>query len=273
MKISCLPVSLFSDINSGKMSIEEWVKASGDLGLDGVDFSMNFLKCHSAVYVRELREMLEKHGVPVVMCTTYPDFTHPDRLQRERELIYFASDLALCSELGIKYLRVLAGQAHPETSRTDGIRWAIDGIRRAADYSDRYGIKMLYEDHAKPGAWDYIDFSYPPDIFLEILNGIWDTSVGVNFDTGNIDAYGWNSVDVLKKVLPKVETIHVSDMAEHGKFAPVLIGTGSTPIKECFTYLKENKWDKWLCIEEASFKGLPGIKQAVANTRSLWQEA
>ena len=84
MKVSCLPVSLFADINGGNMRLEEWVAAAPGLGLDGVDFSMNFLTAHSAVYIRELQEMLERHGVPVVMATTYPDFTHPDKLQRER---------------------------------------------------------------------------------------------------------------------------------------------------------------------------------------------
>ncbi len=118
-----------------------------------------------------------------------------------------------------------------------------------------------------------IDFSYPPEIFLEILDGIWDTSIGVNFDTGNIDAYGGDSVEILRQVFPKVETLHVTDMAEHGKFSPVLIGTGSTPNRECFAYLKEQGWDKWLCIEEASYNGLEGIRQAVINTRRLWEEA
>ena len=273
MKVSCLPVSLFADINDGKMSLEDWVAAAPELGLDGIDVSMSFLTGHSAVYLRTVREMLDKHGIPVVMATTYPDFTHPDRLQRERELTYFANDLALCSQLGIQYLRVLAGQGHPETSRRDGINWAVDGIRRSADMAERMGIQMLYEDHSKPGAWDYTDFSYPPDIFLEIMDRIWDTNVGLNYDLGNVDAYGWDTCEVLRKVLPKIETIHVTDMAEHGKFSPVLIGTGVTPIRECFSILKEAGWDKWLCIEEASFGGLEGIRSAVANTRTLWEKA
>ena len=273
MKVSCLPVSLFSDINSGQMSLEKWIEAAPEVGLDGVDISMMFIKNHTPAYINETRKMIEKHGVPIVMSTSYPDFTHPDKVQRERELIYFERDIALCAQLGVMYIRVLAGQAHPETGRKDGVRWAIDGIRRSADIADKYGIQMLYEDHSKPGAWDYTDFSFPPDIFLEILDGIWDTSVRVNFDTGNIGAYGGDALEILKKILSKVETVHVTDMAEHGKFEPVLIGTGKTPNKECFSYLKENGWNKWLCIEEASFNGLEGIRQAVSNTRKLWEEA
>ena len=273
MKVSCLPVSLFADIISGNMPLEQWLGAAPELDLDGVDISMMFLKDHNVAYLNRTREMMDKAGVPIIMATTYPDFTHPDKVQRERELLYFARDIALCSQLGIPYLRVLAGQAHPQTSIKDGIRWAVDGIRRSADIADRLGVKLLYEDHSKPGAWDYVDFSYPPEIFLQVMDGIWDTSVGLNFDTGNLVAYGQDPLPILKQVLPKVETIHVTDMAEYGKFTPVLIGTGVTPNTECFRYLKENGWDKWLCIEEASFMGLDGIRQAVANTRKIWREA
>lgn len=273
MKVSCLPVSLFADINSGKMPLEAWFQAAPSLNLDGVDISMMFIRDHTAAYLGKLQRQLEESGVSVVMATTYPDFTHPDKRQRERELIYFARDIALCAQLGIPYLRVLAGQAHPETTVKDGIRWAIDGIRRSADLADRLGVKLLYEDHSKPGAWDYVDFSFPPEIFMEIMDGIWDTSVGLNFDTGNLVAYGQDPLPILRQVLPKVETIHVTDMAEYGRMSPVLIGTGVTPNAECFRYLKENGWDKWLCIEEASFMGLSGIRQAVENTRKIWQEA
>lgn len=273
MKVSCLPVSLFNDINTGKMNLEEWFAAAKLCNLDGIDFSMMFLKYHTATFIKSVQRLQEKYQVPIVMATTYPDFTHPDRLQRERELLYFKSDLALCSQLGIKYLRVTAGQAHPETSIKDGINWAVDGMRRSADLADKLGIQMLFEDHSKPGAWDYFDFCFPPEIFLEVVDRIWDTSIGINFDTGNIEAYGENPLTILKQVLPKVETIHVTDMKHHGKLEPVLIGTGVTRNEECFRYLKEMNWDKWFCIEECSNMGLDGIKQAVANTRSIWEKA
>lgn len=273
MKLSCLPVSLFSDIIDKKMPLGDWFDLAQSCGLDGVDISMNFIQCHSATYIKNMRKLFDSKPLPVVMCTTYPDFTHPDKAQRERELYYFIADIALCKELGIQYLRVLAGQAHPETAIDDGIRWAVENIRRCADYADRMGVKLVYEDHGKPGAWDYIDMTFPPELFLRVVDGIWDTSVGINFDIGNITAAGADPVPILKQILPKVETIHVTDMAALGKFAPVLIGTGVVPLKECFHVLKEGGFDKWVCIEEASYTGEAGIRAAVNTTRKLWEEA
>jgi len=273
MKISCLPVSLFSEIIGGKIPLAEWFEIASRSGLDGADISMNFIQGHCATYLNSLRKIIKSSPLPLVMCTTYPDFTHPDPDQRERELAYVTSDIAVCSELGIPYLRVLAGQKHPDTKIDDGIRYAIDYLRKAAQVADRFGVKLLYEDHAKPGAWDYIDMTFPPELFLRVVDGIWDTSIGINFDTGNIVAFGADPVPIIKKVLPKIETIHVTDMAKYGEFSPVLIGTGVVPLKECFKTLKEGGFDNWLCIEEASNQGIDGVRKATENTRRLWNEA
>lgn len=273
MKLSCLPVSLFQGIIDHQIPLERWFDLAQECGLDGVDISMNFLQCHSATYVKKMRALFDSKPLPVVMCTTYPDFTHPSKEQREREVAYFKADIALCKELGIEYLRILAGQAHPETKIDDGIRWAVENIRRCADYADRMGVKLVYEDHGKPGAWDYIDMTFPPELFLRVVDGIWDTSVGINFDIGNIVAAGVDPIPVMKQIMPKIETIHVTDMEAYGKFAPVLIGTGVVPLKESFKVLKENGFDKWVSIEEASFTGEDGIRKAVEVTRKLWEEA
>jgi sugar phosphate isomerase/epimerase len=176
MKVSCLPVSLFPALSGGQMPLADWCGAAKECGLDGIDISMSFLSSHAPAYLDGVKDALEKAGAQVVMATAYPDFTHPQKRQREREMAYFVRDIALCSELSIPYLRVLAGQAHPETAVRDGVRWAIENIRNASNAADHYGVQLLYEDHSKPGAWKYADFSYPPDIFLEIADGIWDTS-------------------------------------------------------------------------------------------------
>ncbi len=274
MKVSLLPCSIFSEIISGRVSLEQWISSAPELGLDGVDFSMMFLQQHTSTYIDRVKAIVKKYpATPLVMCTTYPDFTHPDAMQRKRELAYLKHDIALCSELGFKYLRVLAGQAHPETGRREGINWAIDGLRRAAEFAEKFGLQLIYENHAKPGAWDYVDFSFPLDIFREVFAGISDTGIRINYDLGNVTALGEDSVAVLKELVDKVETIHVTDMKVLGKQSYALIGDGVTPVKECFRVLKDFGWDGWLCIEETSGNGFEGMKDAVARTRRIWEEA
>ena len=273
MKLSCLPVSLFSAIISRQMSIIEWAELGKRCGLDGIDISLLFIESHSPAYLGKLRRDLQGAGMPIIMAAAYPDFTNPDAKQRKREIEYIRRDIALSSQLEARYVRVLAGQAHPQTSRTEGIKWAIENLTKADEIAREHGVQLLYEDHSKPGAWDYYDFSYPADIFLEICEGIRDTGIRINFDTGNIAALGLDPLSVLAKVIDRVETIHVSDIAEMGKFQPVLVGTGIVSFSRIFGFLKSRGFDNWLCIEEASFKGAEGILEAAEYTRKAWDRA
>ena len=273
MKISCLPVSLFDQICGGEMSVPQWAAEAKRIGYDGFDISAMFVRGHTPTYLGPLKKAIEQVGLPIAMMTTYPDFTHPDPIQRAREFEYLRYDIAIASELGAENLRVLAGQAHPEMGVEQGIALAIDNIRRADDVARVYGVQLVYEDHAKPGAWDYIDFSYPPDRFLRICEGIADTGVRINYDTGNITAAGGDTVEVLKKVVDRVATVHVTDMREKGTFCPTAIGRGVVPNREIFALLKQHDFRGWLCIEEASGRGLEGIEEAYHVVRKTWEEA
>lgn len=274
MQLSCLPVSLFQALDSGEMTIAQWAAYGRSLGLDAIDLMMVNLRAHTPKYLRQVREGLEQAGLGLAMITTYPDFTHPDAAQRERELDYLRRDIALAAQLGARFLRVTAGQAHPATGLREGVEWAVHGLRQADPAAAKHGVKLVYENHSKPGGWDYRDFSSPPELFLEIASRLRDTGIGINFDTANILVAGAsNTLEVLEQVLDRVETIHVAETSTLGQMAPVLLGTGLAPIPAVFALLRRQGWDKWLCIEEWSNQGLEGIAKAVAYTRATWNNS
>lgn len=274
MKLSCLSVSLFPAVINGEMSIKEYAGLCKNLGLDGFDLGIIQLKNHAPAYVEQLKDDFKDVGLLPVMITTYPDFTHPDPLQREREFEYLRHDIALASALGAKYVRVTAGQAHPEMSVPEGIDLVAEYFRKILPVTEKYGIKLVYENHSKPGAWKYMDFSNPPEIFLTIVDKIADTNIGINFDTANILVSGnTNTVEILERVIDKVETIHVAETATLGKMDPVQLGSGLAPVKEVFASLKKHGWNNWLCIEEWGNSGIKGVEEAVEYTRRIWEEA
>ncbi len=86
-----------------------------------------------------MRRDVESTGMRILMVTSYPDFTHPDAAQRERELALEQEVVAVAAALGAQYVRVTAGQAHPETGRAEGIAWAIQGLRRLAESTRELG--------------------------------------------------------------------------------------------------------------------------------------
>jgi sugar phosphate isomerase/epimerase len=273
MKLSCLPVSFFTEITSGRMSVEEWAFLCAELGMDGVDLSILFLQERTPEAARAVRRQVEKAGMRVVMLTTYPDFTHPDAHQREVELEQECQAVMLAAELGAELIRVTAGQAHPETGREEGIRWAAEGLARLADRVGGKGVHLAYENHAKPGAWQYTDFSQPPPIFLEILSRVDCPELEVNFDVGNAATFAEDPLALLEQALPRIVSVHASDSSERGQLKHTLLGTGVTPYPQMFHRLKKAGWDGWICMEEASYRGREGVKLAAEFVRRTWASA
>lgn len=261
-KLSCLPVSLYPDFISGGIDVAEWAAVAANLGLDAIDLS-----------VLITRKDKRNPGFPVDMVAAYTDFTHPDEAVREDEFLQFTKDLLDCVAIGADYFRVTAGQTHPRTSVEQGLNWAERYLRRAAEFAENQGIGLLFENHSKPGVWRYYDFAAEPENYFELIKRLEGANIDLLFDTANACFYNLNPVETLKRIFPRVKRIHVADIVKTGAFKPVLIGDGDVPIKEIFCFLKSNRFDGALSIEEASFTGLNGLEKAIRITRKLWNEA
>jgi sugar phosphate isomerase/epimerase len=273
VKLSCLPVSFFADIVGGRMSVPEWARMGRELGLDGVDISILFAADRSRAAIEEMRRAVTDEGMRIVMVTSYPDFTHPDPAQRARELALEQEVIEAAAGLGAQLVRVTAGQAHPQTSRADGIEWAADGLCRLQEWARGTGVTLAYENHAKPGVWQYTDFCQPPDIFLEIARRTEPSGLRINFDIGNAAAYCDDPLALMEAVLPRIVSIHASDTAARGALQHVLLGAGVTPYADLFARLVEYGWDGWICMEEASYLGREGVAAAAKFVRSTWEAA
>jgi sugar phosphate isomerase/epimerase len=244
-----------------------------ELSLDAIDLSILFLPKPSLKSAAALRREIADTGMRVAMLTSYPDFTHPSAQQRQVELAREQEVIAIAAELGAELVRVTAGQAHPQTRRQQGIAWAVEGLSNLVETTRDCGVRLVYENHAKPGAWTYTDFSQPPDIFLEIARLTEATGLGINFDTGNASAFVANPLELLEQVLPRVVSVHAADTASYGALRHVLLGTGITPFVPLFKCLRQAGWDGWVCMEEASNQGQAGVEAAARFIRQAWRQS
>ena len=273
MKLSCLPLSFFPQIIAGKMTIAEWARMGAEVGLDAIDLSVLFLKSLEPPYLDEVRKEIEAVGMRVAMVTSYPDFTHPDATERQRQIEVERAHIEAVGRLGADLIRVTAGQAHPGLKDEDGIRWALEGLKACEDAAHKAGVRLVLENHGKPGCWEYADFDQPSHIFLALAEGIQDTTIGVNFDTANPIAYGDDPLPILDRVIDQVASIHAADTDTRGALNHVLLGTGLVPFEELFSYLKRTGFDGWICMEENSCLGQQGVQDAATFIRKTWREA
>ena len=208
------------------------------------------------------------------MIACYADFTHPDPAQRVQELTDLKTDIALAKALGAKFIRVTAGQNHPGTERVAGVQWVTDWLSDTPSTKRKNTVsRSPYENHTKGAPWDYWDFSQPTEIFLEILDALSDTPLGVCFDTANPLVLGEDVLALLEAVVHRIVVVHIFDLREVGVFEPVRVGTGASPIPQIFSRIRQANYDGWLSIEEASRSGQKGFTESIAFVREMWEQA
>jgi sugar phosphate isomerase/epimerase len=273
VRLSCLPVSFFQAILDRRMPLREWLQLAREIGLDGTECSLAFVEPIGRASAAEMRRLCDEVGLDVSMVTCHPDFTHPDPAERARQVDDMRRNLRLATELGAPLVRALSGQRHPGVSDEQGVAWAVEGLRRVAEEGDRLGVRLALENHTKSFFWRYFDFAQRGEVFLKLLDGLRDTSVGVNFDTANPLVANEDPIALFERVADRIAILHVADTAQRGEFRFCRIGQGIAPIREVFRRARAGGFDGWVSIEEASRTGPDGFREAVRFVRQAWAEA
>lgn len=270
MNLSCLPVSLYAEFVTGRRSLGDWFRMAAALGLDGADLSVAHLPSRARADLEAVRREAEDAGVQIVMLATYTDFTHPDPAERARQSDELRQWIEAAPHLGVSFLRVTAGQAHPVVAEADGLAWAVAGLTACLDDARTAGVRLLYENHVRGAVWSANDFTQPAARFLEVARQTHSSGLEILFDTANCLALNDNPLDVLQQVIERVGAVHLSDIRRAGAFEPTVIGTGAAPIPQLLGMLIKQGFDGWVSIEEASRTAEAGFQQAVAYADSAW---
>jgi sugar phosphate isomerase/epimerase len=273
MRLSCLPVSLYGDFAAGRRSLGDWFRLAAALGLDGADISVAHVTSREPEDLGALRQEAADAGVPIVMLATYSDFTHPDAAERRRQADDMRRWVEAAARLGVSFMRLTAGQAHPGVARDEGIGWAAEGLAACAAEARAAGVRALYENHVRGAVWSANDFTQPADRFLEVVRRTEGSDLEVLFDTANCLALNDDPLAVLAQVLPRVGAVHLSDIRAAGAFEPTVIGTGAAPVVALLRALAAGGFDGLVSIEEASRTGDDGLRTAVAFADRAWAEA
>jgi sugar phosphate isomerase/epimerase len=255
------------------MTLADWFRTAARLGFDGADVSVAHVASRQPADLQRLAQQARDAGVVVPMLVTYTDFTHPDPAYRANQVDELRAWIEAADSLHVTFLRVTAGQAHPDVEEPDGIGWAVDGLTACLDQARAAGIRLLYENHTRGSIWQWNDFTHPAARFLDVVSRTQGTGLEVLFDTANNLVLGDDPAPVLEAVLDRLGAVHLSDIAKRGEYGPTVIGTGVAPLRPVVERIRAAGFDGWISVEEASGTGEEGFRRAVELADRLWIEA
>lgn len=209
--ISIFPKCYFDALVTGEMDYIEWIHRARALGAEGLEHYDGFFKHLAPERIGEVVDAMAETGQITSMLCFSPDFTHPDQVERRRQVERQKRAIDLCVQLGTPFCRTLSGQRYPQMSRQVGIERTLDGIRRSLDYAEQQGVILCMENHYKDGTWEYSEFAQPREIFLEIIQQIDSPNFGVQFDPSNATVGGFDPIEFLGEVKHRIVTVHASD--------------------------------------------------------------
>jgi sugar phosphate isomerase/epimerase len=275
-RISVFPKCYFDDLTSGRMALEDWVRAAANLGGEGIEHYDGFFRSLDAKDVDPVVRAMEETGQITSMLCFSPDFTHPDADERRKQVERQKAAIDLTVRLGAKHCRTLSGQRFPGLARQQGIARTVDGIRRSLEYAERREVVLCMENHYKDGTWRYPEFAQPEDIYLEIIEQIDSPFFGVQYDPSNAIVGGYDPIRFLERVKHRVVTMHASDrylapgatvemLRQDESPASLMIhgetGKGMNDYDAIFRILADVGFDGWISIEDG-MNGLDELRRS-----------
>jgi len=283
-KLAAFPKAQLDDLclPERTMSLKQWVALASPLDMDGLEMYSGIRDLQDAKRWPEARRVIEDHGLTMPMMCCSPDFTHPDRAFRQKQIDLERSWIDMTAALGGQYCRVLSGQRRPQVGREEGIAYAAECIEACLPHAGACHVTLILENHYKDNYWTYPEFAQKMDVFCELVDRIHSPHFGVNYDPSNTILAGEDPLELLRRVKNRVVTMHASDryLAEgtiedlrreedsvgyakrlrHGE-----IGKGLNDYDAIFRELLRVGFDGWISIED----GVEGMDQLERSAQFL----
>ena len=285
-KVAVFPKAFMQALcKDGSMRVSEWIELACALEVDGLEWYAGFLEMKDEKNWSLFRKQVEDHGKTIPMMCCSPDFTHPDRVFREKEIEKQKRWIDMTHILGGRYCRVLSGQRRPELSISEGVALAIACIETCLPYAQERGITLIIENHYKDDFWEYPEFAQKMEVFCQLVDGIHHPHFGVNYDPSNTFLAGEEPLDLLYRVSDRVVTMHASDRflkegtledlrKEEGgvlgyakRLSHGEIGKGLNDYDAIFSELKRVGFDGWISIEDG-MEGMAQLERSVQFIRA-----
>jgi len=265
----------------GTMRVSEWIELASKLNIDGLEWYAGFLEMQDENNWPLFRKQVEDHGKVIPMMCCSPDFTHPDKSFRDKEVEKQKRWIDMTFILGGSYCRVLSGQRRPELPLDEGIKIAADCIYDCLPYAEERNITLILENHYKDDFWLYPEFAQKMDVFCKLVDRIHHPFFGLNYDPSNTYLAGEEPIELLRRVSDRVVTMHASDrFLKEGTLADLAkeeggvsgyakrlshgeIGKGLNNYDAIFSELKRVGFDSWISIEDG-VDGMAQLERSVA---------
>lgn len=254
IKVGCFSlINPFQTLDKQVDQIKEWGFKYADItdNSDGANLGSHFDFAAVAsldANAFDIKRLFESRGITIASIDAHATLLDPTAPWR-----YGTSQIVkaikMAAAIGVKHVITTEGDAHTEfgkgLSLDEGIFTIREKLYEPLRVAEDYGVKLLMEPHGP--LTDSVDH------MEKILDACNSDALGVNLDTGNLWLGGGDSIEMIKRLGPKIEHVHWKDLPEEyvpqrGKIfgcgmALIALGKGVIDIKSIYEELVKSGFD------------------------------
>lgn len=200
LRAGLVAYSFRKELESKAMTYEDLIRLASDLGLDGIDTTVYWFPDTSDKYLASLRRTAFKHavslygiGVRVQLCRPTPELQRAEAAEAAKWV-----DIAV--KLGASHVRVFGGSVPKNATESQAMGWAVEVLKRAADYAGSKGILLGVEDDG--------GLTTTAEPTVELIKRTDSPWAGINLDVGNFPKNGYAQVALC---VPYAVNVHFKD--------------------------------------------------------------
>src|ERR1700730_13680369 len=133
-------------LESKSLNYVELIERIADWGIDGLDCTVYWFPDPSNEYLASLRKAAYKNGVQIYNAGVRVRLAQPTPELQTGEFENLKKWVDVADRIGASHMRVFGGAIPKGATEQQAIGWAVEVLKRGADYAGRKGIILGVED-------------------------------------------------------------------------------------------------------------------------------
>jgi sugar phosphate isomerase/epimerase len=197
MKLSCCAYSFRDYLQSGKKTLEQFIRDCAAMGLDGVELTAYYFPTTDEAYLRNLKRFIFLQGLDIAGTAVGNSFCQPDPDARRQQIDLVRKWVDISAVLGAPVLRVFAGSAPQGHAEAEAVEWTVEALRECGAYGRDRGVMIALENHG--------GITATAEQTINLIRKTGDEWVGANLDFGNFSQAPYEEIAM---VAPYAVTTH-----------------------------------------------------------------
>jgi sugar phosphate isomerase/epimerase len=189
--------SFRKELANGGMTYDDLIHLAAASGLQGIDTTAYWFPNTSASFLAGLRSNAYRNGIHLYSLGVRVRLCQPTPELQAAEVENCKKWIDVAERMGAGHIRAFGGSAPKNTSEEQAIAWAVEVLKRCAEYAATKGIIIGVEDDG--------GLTTTAEPTVAIVKGADSPFVGINVDTGNFPKNGYAQVSLC---LPYATNVH-----------------------------------------------------------------